>query len=160
MALTQNTKYPFVPSSQLTVSTASPIRFAVQLRIPAWAGPGTSIAINGRRESAAIEPGKFALIEREWRDGDRIEIEFDMPTTLEAVDPQHPDLRAVVHGPLALFCLLPAPESVQKNELLTASQIAAGLTTWQAKTANGTLTLLPFTAIDDEHYRLYSKVEA
>ena len=160
VALTQTTHYPFVPASQITVSTASPSRFAVQLRIPAWAGPGTSIAVNGKREAAAPEPGKFAQLEREWRDGDRIEIEFEMPTALEAVDPEHPDLQAVVHGPLALFCVNPAPASVRKAELLAASQIAAGSATWQAKTAGGVLTLLPFTSIEDQHYRLYLNVES
>jgi hypothetical protein len=160
VALTQTTQYPFVPASQITVSTASPSRFAVQLRIPAWAGPGTSISINGKRETAAPEPGKFARIEREWRDGDRIDVEFEMPTRLEAVDPQHPNLQAVVHGPLALFCVNPAPASVRKEELLAATQIAAGSTTWQAKTAGGALTLLPFTAIEKEHYRLYLNVES
>ncbi|HUB50779.1 MAG TPA: beta-L-arabinofuranosidase domain-containing protein [Terracidiphilus sp.] len=158
VAVTQTTQYPFAPSSQLAVSTASLSRFAVRIRIPAWAGPGTSIAINGKREQAALEPGKFAVVEREWRDGDRIEIEFDMPTTLEAVDPQHPDLQAVIHGPLALFSVLPAPDSVRKEDLLAAAQISTGSTSWQAKTANGALTLLPFTAIDDQHYRLYTKV--
>ena len=159
VALTQTTQYPFVPASQITVSTASPSRFAVQLRIPAWAGPGTSISINGKRETAKPEPGKFARIEREWRDGDRLDVEFEMPTRLEAVDPQHPNLQAIVHGPLALFCVNPAPSSVRKEELLAAAQIAAGSTTWQAKAAGGTLELLPFTAIEDEHYRLYLNVE-
>ena len=160
VALTQTTQYLFTPASQLTFSTASPSRFAVALRIPAWAGPGTSITINGRREPAAPEPGKFAWIEREWCDGDRVEIEFDIPSALESVDPQHPELQALVHGPLSLFPVNPSPASVRKDELLSASQIAAGSTTWQAKTAGGTLTLLPFTAIDDQHYRLYLNVQS
>jgi hypothetical protein len=61
-------------------------------------------------------------------------------------------------GFTALFCIHPAPESVRKEELLVAIQIAAGSTTGQAKTAGGALTLLPFTAIDDQHYRFYLKV--
>jgi len=71
--------------------------------------------------------------------------------------PQFRDLAHIWLGFTALFCVHPAPESVKKEELLAVRQIAAGSTTWQAKTANGTLTLLPFTAIDDQHYRLYLK---
>ena len=38
-------------------------------------------------------------------------------------------------------------------------QVAAGSTDWQAKTAAGALSLRPFTAIGDEHYRLYLDIE-
>jgi hypothetical protein len=83
-----------------------------------------------------------------------------MPTVLEAVDPQHPNLMAAVHGPMALFAVGAVPEKVGRQELLGAMQIASGSTDWQAKTAIGNLTLRPFTAIQDEHYRLYLKVDA
>jgi len=99
-------------------------------------------------------------VNRTWKNGDRIEIEFDMPTVLEAVDPQHPDLMAPVHGPLALFTVGTIPARVGKQQLLAASQVASGSTDWQAKTAEGNITLRPFAAIRDEHYRLYLKLDA
>ncbi len=95
---------------------------------------------------------------RVWKNGDRIEIEFDMPTVLEAVDPQHPNLVALVHGPLALFSVGAIPAKIGRKELLAASQVSAGSTDWNAKTAAGNLTLRPFASIQDEHYRLYLKV--
>jgi hypothetical protein len=51
------------------------------------------------------------------------------------------------------------PNQIGRQELLAASQVSAGSTDWQAKTAAGNLTLRPFTSIQDEHYRLYLKVE-
>jgi DUF1680 family protein len=105
------------------------------------------------------EAGKFATVRRTWKNGDRIETEFDMSTTLEAVDPQHPNLMAAVHGPLTLFAVGQIPASARKEDLLAATQVAGGSMDWQAKTAAGTLTLRPFAAIKDEHYRLYLKVE-
>jgi DUF1680 family protein len=157
--LTQSTGYPHDPASQLEVATPTATTFPVYLRIPAWSGPKTTIAVNGRRILANVEPGKFASIVRKWENGDRIEIEFDMPTTLEAVDPQHPDLMAPVHGPLALFSVGEVPASVSKRELLSIAQVSKGATDWQTRAANGVLTLRPFSAIRDEHYRLYLKVE-
>jgi DUF1680 family protein len=159
VTLTQRTNYPHYPTSQIEVTDAGPSAFPIYLRIPAWSGPKTSIAVNGKRLISSPEPGKFARLNRTWRQGDRIEIEFDMPTTLEAVDPQHPDLVAPMHGPLALFTVGQIPESVAKHDLLAITQVANGSTDWQAKTPTGSLTLRPFAAIQDEHYRLYLKVE-
>ena len=103
-------------------------------------------------------PGQFAPILRTWKDGDRIEVEFDMPLRLEAVDPQHPNLVALVHGPVALFAIGEVPATVRREELLASAQVAAGSTEWLTKSAAGTMTLRPFTAIEDEHYRLYQNV--
>jgi hypothetical protein len=115
--------------------------------------------VNGKRVSDSIEPGKFARLNRTWKNGDRIEIEFDMPTILEAVDPQHPNSVAVVHGPLALFTVSAVPPKLRKQDLLAITQAAAGSTGWQVKTGSGPITFRPFTAIQDEHYRLYLNVE-
>ena len=83
-----------------------------------------------------------------------------MPTVLEPVDPQHPNLMAPVHGPLALFSVGEIPPGITRQELLSARQAAAGSNDWQAKTAAGNLTLRPFASIRDEGYRLYLNVEA
>ena len=155
ISLTQLANYPHHPTSQIEITTDKPSAFPIFLRIPAWAGPKTSIAVNGKRIAASPDPGKFARIARTWKKGDRIEIEVDMPTTLEAVDPQHPNLLAPVHGPLALFSVGEIPATLRRQDLLAATQVASGSTDWQSITAAGKLNLRPFTVINDEHYRLY-----
>jgi hypothetical protein len=80
-----------------------------------------------------------------------------MPTVLEAVDPQHPNLMAAVHGPLALFAVGETP-AMRKQDLLAVSQVSRGSTDWQANTDADKLTMRPFTAIQDQHYRLYLNV--
>jgi hypothetical protein len=160
VTLTQRTAYPHRPTTEIEIATDKPATFPVYLRIPAWSGPGTTVSVNGKRFMSGAEPGHFATLQREWRNGDRIEVEFDMPTTLEAVDPQHPNLLAPVHGPLALFSVGAIPADLRRADLLAIKQAAAGSTDWQAKSATGTLTLRPFTAINDEHYRLYLNLES
>ena len=159
VALTQKTNYPHTAATEIAIETGKPAAFPMYLRIPGWAGPKTSVAVNSKRVAGSLEPGKFARVDRTWKNGDRIEIEFDIPTTLEAVDPQHPNLMAVVHGPLALFAVGQIPAAVRKQDLLAATQVTSGSTDWQAKTPNGALTLRPFTAIHDEHYRLYLDIQ-
>lgn len=160
VVLAQKTNYPFTPETEILVESEKAAEFPIHLRIPAWAGPKTRVAVNGKRVGVDLEPGKFARIERIWKMGDRMEMEFDMPTVLEAVDPQHPNLVAPVHGPLALFTLSPAPGKVRRAAVLGAKQVAIGSTAWQAKTDAETLTLRPFTEIKNEHYRLYLNAES
>jgi DUF1680 family protein len=155
VVLTQHTAYPHHPSTQIEVTTLKTSAFAVHLRIPAWSGPKTTISVNGQRLLSGPEPGKFAKLDRAWRTGDHIEVEFDMPTTLEPVDPQHPNLLAPVHGPLALFTVGEVPANLRRQDLQAITQIATGSTDWQSKTDTGTVTLRPFPSIQDEHYRLY-----
>jgi hypothetical protein len=158
VSLTQSTNYPHHPTTQIEVKTEKARVLPIYVRIPAWAGAGTRIAVNGKRSDAQVVPGSFARIDRTWKSGDRIEVEFDMPIVLEAVDPQHPDLVALVHGPLALFSVGAVPAKVSRQELLAARQAASGSTDWRVHGAGGNMTLKPFTAIQDEHYRLYHKV--
>lgn len=160
IVLTQRTEYPHHPATQIEITTDKAASFPVYLRIPGWAGPRTGISVNGKRLLARPEPGKFARVDRPWSSGDRIEIEFDMPTTLEAVDPQHPNLVAPVHGPLALFSVDAIPANLRKSDLAAITQVTTGSTDWHAKTGAGTLTLRPFAAIHDEHYRLYLNLQS
>jgi DUF1680 family protein len=159
VALTQVTSYPHTPTSQIEVTTGKAVAFPVFLRIPAWAGRKTAIAVNGKRLVEGPEAGKFVRLNRTWKNGDRIEIEFDMPTVLEVVDAQHPNLVAAVHGPLALFAVGALPVALRRQELSAVAQVAPGSTEWGGKTASGSLTLRPFTAISDERYRLYLNAE-
>jgi DUF1680 family protein len=76
----EETNYPFREKVQLTINPSAPIRFPLQLRIPAWAA-GANIAVNGKPEQAP-QPGTFARVERTWRSGDRVEITFPMKPRL------------------------------------------------------------------------------
>ena len=159
VVLTQKTNYPFVPQTEIAVEPEKAAAFPVYVRVPQWAGAKTRVSVNGKGLAGPVEPGKFMRLERTWKKGDRIEIEFDMPTALEAVDPQHPNLVATVHGPLALMAVRSVPTIVRRAALLGAAQAAQGATDWQAKTDAEPITLRPFAAIKDEKYRLYLNVE-
>ena len=160
VALVQKTSYPHTPQTEIAIESDKPAAFPVYLRIPAWAGPKTQVAVNGKRIAGAIEAGKFLPVHRTWKKGDRIEIEFEMHTALENVDPQHPDIVAPLHGPLALFSVGQVPDHVRWQDLQAASQVAGGSTDWQVQTDADPIPLRPFTAIKDEHYRLYLNVES
>jgi DUF1680 family protein len=159
ITLTQRTQYPLDLSTEIEVTADKSSEFAIYLRIPGWAGPKTRVAVNGRRMALELTPGTFAPVNGTWKNGDRIEMEFDAATTLEAVDAQHPGIMAPVHGPLALFAVGNIPQKLRRAELLGANQISSGSSTWQAQGEAGILTLKPFASIGDEGYRLYHSLE-
>ncbi len=160
IGFTQRTRYPHHLSTQIEVSAEKPEAFAVYLRIPGWAGRKSTVAVNGRRASIDLTPGRFARLDGTWKNGDRIDVEFDAGMTLDAVDPEHPDVVAPVHGPLALFGVGEMPKTLRRAELLSTQQVSGGSSTWQMKTESGLYTLKAFPDIEDEQYRLYHEVEA
>lgn len=129
--------------------------FALSFRIPAWASSAT-IAVNGRRVPTQIMPGAFASIQRQWKTGDRIELELPMTMRLEAIDPQHPQIVALAFGPLVLFAMTDAQPSLTRADLLAARRMDRRR--WQVRTAGAPLTMLPFVEIGDELYSTYLRV--
>ena len=74
--LVEETSYPFRGIVRMRVNPSAPLAFPLLLRIPAWAA-GASIKINGQAQPAPA-PGTFARIERTWKPGDRVDIEFPL----------------------------------------------------------------------------------
>jgi DUF1680 family protein len=132
--------------------------FALNVRIPAWS-EGAVLRVNGRRDSSPA-PGTFATVRREWRSGDRIELELPLSRDLESIDAQHPNLVALRSGPLVLMRVLDdtAPSPIPRQSLLAARRDPAGAHAWQVPTAGGPVTLKAFADIGSERYRAYQAV--
>jgi len=152
VSITQKTSYPFDSPVQLDFSLSSPTQFTVNLRIPAWV-EGASISVNGKRISAQVIPGSFASLDRQWKNGDRIELDLPLALRLEPLDAQHTELLALLCGPLVLFPVTQPVPKVARAQLLAAKKIAPSR--WQVETSSAPLTLLPFTSIEDQHYSTY-----
>ena len=153
--LRQTRNYPFDSVVHFELLMASPSEFRLHLRIPAWTS-SASVSVNGKRLTVDLEPGTFAAIRRTWKSGDRIELELPMTTRLEAIDRQHPDTVALIHGPLVLFPIASAAPAVTRRQLLAAKRTSAK--TWRVETGNGPMTLLPFTEITHQAYTTYLHV--
>jgi DUF1680 family protein len=154
--LKQETKYPFDNRVQILVSGSHPNEYTLYLRIPAWATPDPVLSVNGNRLSDPIQPGTFAAIRRTWKDGDRVELELPMPLRLEQVDANHPNLVALVQGPLVLFAVAESQPSFDKNALLQAKATKNATGDWTANAADGSsITMRPFMNIDKESYSTY-----
>jgi DUF1680 family protein len=153
IAVTQKSEYPYDSQVQFEVKVSKPAEFAVNLRIPAWAEEA-SVLVNGKREAA--QAGSFARVQRQWKSGDRIELELPMKARLEAVDPQHGDTVGLLVGPVVLFAITDGEPKVTRAQLLAAKK--TGAQSWQVETAGGAMKMLPFTEIGDEAYSTYLRV--
>ena len=156
VSLTQRTQYPANGDVSMQLALSHPERFTVALRIPGWAGSKTRATVNGKPNDMSLVPGTWAKIDREWRQGDRVELSLDMSLRLAPLDDRHPDLVALLYGPVALFAIEPIPSKISKAQLLTAQRIGDS-SAWEVATDDGKLSMLPYPDIKDETYRLYQQ---
>jgi uncharacterized protein len=159
--LRQETKYPFAHKIQIQVSASAPKEFTLYVRIPAWATPHPVLMVNGKRVSREAEPGTFASLRNTWKEGDRVELELPMPLRLESVDANHPDVVALMQGPLVLMAVSESQPTFDRNALLQAK--AANNTTgdWLASSVDGkSITMRPFMTIDKESYSTYVQLKS
>jgi DUF1680 family protein len=152
VSLTQKSDYPFDGAVKFESTVSRAKEFSIHLRIPAWA-ERASISVNGKAEPAADVVGKFVTIRRVWRNGDCIEMELPMKLRLEAIDAQHPQTVALLRGPLVLFAITDTPPVVTARQLLGAKRV--GPHSWQVETSSGAISMVPFTAIEDQQYSTY-----
>lgn len=145
-SLRQTTAYPYESRIQLDLTASAPGVFSVFLRIPEWAA-GAAVSVSGSRGSQKVKAGAFAELHREWKNGDRIELELPLATRLEPVDAQHPDTVALLAGPLVLFGTgEDAGWKLSRRELGALRRGAAGS------------RVKAFQEIGDERYTTYFQV--
>ncbi|MEI7938506.1 MAG: beta-L-arabinofuranosidase domain-containing protein [Verrucomicrobiota bacterium] len=109
LAIRQETDYPNSGRIQLRLDPARPVKFPLQLRIPAWAR-GASVTVNGEPAAGAVKPGVFFTLKREWKPGDQVCLELSMPWRLVKGRQRQAGRVAVMRGP-QLFCLNPGQNS-------------------------------------------------
>ncbi len=105
LTLTQETNYPWDGAVALKVGMKGTLKTQVRLRIPGWC-KGYTLAVNGDPVEVPIEKG-YAVIDRKWKNGDVVTVNFDMPVELVSADPRVKDdvgKRAVQRGPL-VYCI-------------------------------------------------------
>jgi len=156
LALSQEGDYPYEDRVTFTINASQPAELRLHFRIPAWA-EGASIAVNGMRRNGLAVPGHFVSIGREWKTGDRVELELPLTLRLESIDPRHTDTVALLRGPLVLMAVkkeqdAPVPK-LTRGQLLAARRVNERQ--WEANSVNESVTMMPFTSLGDRPYTTY-----
>ncbi len=92
------TDYPFDETVRITLRMPKPTRFPLALRIPSWCEDAT-VAVNGRQLKSNLEPNSFAIVERQWRNGDAIVLMLPMRLQVKVWEKQRNAI-SVRYGPL------------------------------------------------------------
>ena len=105
LQISQATSYPWDEKIHFSVKTATQLDFELALRIPDWCH-SHKLTVNGEACAAGNERG-YAVVARNWSDGDTVELTLAMP--VERVIP-HRSIRqaagqvALQRGPL-IYCV-------------------------------------------------------
>jgi DUF1680 family protein len=101
LVLRQETRFPDEDRSRLTLRLERPLRLTLRVRQPAWATRGLTVEVNGAARSVGSRPGAYASIDREWHDGDVVDLQLPMSLRLEPTA-DDPTVVALFHGPVVL----------------------------------------------------------
>jgi hypothetical protein len=120
LAISQKTNYPNDGRIEVSLNPEKPVSFSLRMRIPTWSGeqfvpgklyryinpskPKWKISVNGKSASPKTELG-FAVLNREWKKGDKVVLELPMPTRLNECDERVEDNLnrvAFTRGPFVL----------------------------------------------------------
>lgn len=98
--LTQQTSFPAAESSRFTINVSQPSRFSLLLRHPGWCDR-VSVRINGEKVRTDSKPSSYLALDREWNDGDVVELEMPMKVTLEELN-YLPSYVSILRGPIVM----------------------------------------------------------
>jgi DUF1680 family protein len=101
IALRQETRFPYQQGTRLVLRLDAPVRLVLRVRRPAWAGAGALLKVNGEAWPAAPGSGSWLEADREWHDGDVVEVRLPMSLHLDAM-PDDPRVAAILYGPIVL----------------------------------------------------------
>lgn len=137
--ITEETRYPFYGKIVFRFSVKEPKASAFTYRVPGWCKSGASVKVNGESVAPAA-PGKFAAIERIFKDGDVIELDFPMDVRFEKVPPRfvvnNKDLKRGIKRPADKFADASQGTVVCRGPLLFAYPIPAERTVDDVEHAN------------------------
>jgi DUF1680 family protein len=181
VTITQSTKFPAEPHTELSFKTSSPRELTMAVRYPAWVAPGAlKLTVNGKTVPCEIKPGGYAEVTCAWKDGDVLGVDLPMRITTGFL-PGSTNYVSIFYGPLVLGGKL-GREGLTDRDFITQTmtkmlplaktpvivvppdQIAAHLEPVESQTLTfrskglfkpEDLTLVPLYRIHDERYAPY-----
>jgi hypothetical protein len=115
------------------------------------------LLVNGRSLSVRAEPRTFAAIRRRWNNNDALQLTLPFSFRTEAIDEQHLETAALMHGPLMMVAL-DRPLTLDKSMINSPQGLkkvpnVAG--TFELTTPPEKRRFVPFYGIGEENYTTY-----
>lgn len=102
LVINQITDYPVSGNIDLSIDIESNENMEIALRIPSWS-TNYKVIVNDavQYETEDVSPGSYLKLNREWKNKDRISIEFDMTGKIHRFG-KSPEYIAMTRGPIVL----------------------------------------------------------
>jgi DUF1680 family protein len=102
VTLRLDTRFPEDGKAALSFSVKEPRKLEIAIRCPAWLSSGAmKLAVNGTPEPVEAKPGAYAVVERTWKTGDKLELEWPLKVRTEML-PRSQEWISVLWGPVVL----------------------------------------------------------
>ena len=101
VALSTETKYPRNGRIRMRLELGEAKAFAVKLRVPRWCG-NAEVAVNGKRIKGRPNALGYLILDRVWKQGDKIELRLKLEPRLITGDHGNRGKVALLYGPLVL----------------------------------------------------------
>jgi len=100
LQLTQTNNFPYENATQMTLKLIKSQTFSLNIRYPKWA-ENIKVLVNGKPQQFTANPSQYINLNRNWKNGDKIVVQFTMKTKLEYL-PDGSNWAAFVRGPIVL----------------------------------------------------------
>jgi DUF1680 family protein len=159
ITIRQRTRFPESDRAEFTLSLQHPTRFALKVRIPEWLAAPMTATLNGNPVRLRNDDRHWAVIERDWRDGDVLSLTLPIRFWLSVLDRTRGYPAAVMYGPIAMAFRSPAGNpstKVEFNNLDGAFVPSAGEPLTFHLAADPSVLVRPFYAFrEGERYYIY-----
>jgi hypothetical protein len=157
-----------------------PVSLGLHIRHPAWVAKAMTVSLNGKPQQMDSKPGTYFTLQREWRNGDTVELRLPMALHSEPL-PGSSNIVALLYGPLVLagklgtnampnpyarnqtdYSTLPAPSvpvfvGDQQSLLRHVAPIAGKPLAFTTRSIGrpGDVALIPFYQLHHQRYSVY-----
>lgn len=152
----QVTDYPWDGNVRFEIKTEKSFQSGIKFRIPEWCKQ-YSLSCNGQPQLVKKELG-YVTLERDWKDGDVVEMNLDMEVEVVEADPrvkENVGKRAIQRGPL-VYCLEQVDNPIIEKAFITsemsfttARNTDLGVVEIVGTTTDETLNFIPYYAWDN-----------
>jgi DUF1680 family protein len=173
IALAVRSEMPWGGTSRIAVSPKSPVKHAIKLRVPGWTrnrpAPGglysyadksaraATVAVNGTPFPATPDRLGYVTIDRVWKDGDTIDVEFPMEPRRVVADARVKETRgrvAIERGPIVYCAEWPDLDGQAADDVLI--QPGKALTATAYKTQRESFTVIRSEAASVKNPKFHS----
>jgi uncharacterized protein len=167
MTIEQETLLPADSKVTFTIRAKRGKRFPIHFRQPHWSKGNMRITVNGQPQQMVMDNTGYITINRKWKAGDKVEINFSLGFYTQAM-PDNPNRVALFYGPVVLAGVF----GNREPDPITGVPVLVSAETHPAKwlkpderrnlvfhTSNtgqpNDVTLIPFNQVANEYYTVY-----